>query len=220
MMKKTIQQLIDVSVKNVDIYYNDNSTWLIFTDTKQWVIELTKDRVLWYNYSFFKSIFSFLSLDVIENQQYITEWVENTIQNGVKDSRNRFRAELVRVENTIQNGVKETKRSYNGSRNQRTKYAIENGVKEIKSVEGPIHKIVKRLKANNAIENGFKEILPLPAQDGNRDWGLYYQRQSDITKPHTEYVKDVINNGVKEIYDDIYHHKSRIEGVLKKGDKL
>jgi hypothetical protein len=33
-------------------------------------------------------------------------------------------------------------------------------------------------------------------------------------------VNDVIDNGVKEVYDDIYHHKSRIDGVLKKGDKL
>jgi len=52
-----------------------------------------------------------------------------------------------------------------------------------------------------------KEIQPRPAQDGNRDRGLYYHRQEDITTPHTEYVKEVI--------EDSYNHMGRIEGVIK-----
>ncbi len=64
---------------------------------------------------------------------------------------------------------------------------------------------------NDAIENGVKEIQPLPAQDGNRDWGLYYQRQEDRTKPHTEYVKEVI--------EDSYNHRGRVEGIIRNTDK-
>jgi hypothetical protein len=48
------------------------------------------------------------------------------------------------------------------------------------------------------IKNGIKEVQPLPAQDGNRDWGNYYHRQKDRTKPHTQYVDDVIENSIKE----------------------
>jgi hypothetical protein len=61
------------------------------------------------------------------------------------------------------------------------------------------------------IQDGVKEIQPLPAQDGNRDWGLYYHRQEDRTKPHTEYVKEVI--------EDSYNHMGRVEGVIRNTDK-
>jgi hypothetical protein len=48
------------------------------------------------------------------------------------------------------------------------------------------------------IENGVSEVIPLPAQDGNRDWGVYYQRQGDVLKPHVKYVDDAINLGIKK----------------------
>jgi hypothetical protein len=41
------------------------------------------------------------------------------------------------------------------------------------------------------------------AQDGNRDWGKYYHGKEDRTKPHTEYVKDVIKIGEKLNQDGI-----------------
>jgi hypothetical protein len=85
-------------------------------------------------------------------------------------------------------------------------------------------------------------VEPLPAQDGNRDWGNYYHGKEDRTKPFNEYldeairfgikevywlpnehklpVDEVIDNGVKETHDDVYHHKGRIEGVIKCGDKI
>ena len=45
---------------------------------------------------------------------------------------------------------------------------------------------------------------------------------------HTEYgdwldgderLDEIIQNGVKETYDDAYHHKGRIDGVIKNGVK-
>jgi hypothetical protein len=50
---------------------------------------------------------------------------------------------------------------------------------------------------NKVMNNGIKEVQPLPAQDGNRDWGVYYNRQEDRTKPFTEYVDDVLIEGKK-----------------------
>ena len=218
-MDNLIYKFINQSVRNVDTYQHNGSTWLIFTNDKKWVIELTKEKTLWYNYSFFKSIFDFFSMDVVENQHYITKWVEDVIKNGVKDVESSKYQSPEEVEDTIQNGV--------------------------------------------------KQIEPLPAQDGNRDWGNYYHGKEDRTKPFKEYVDDVINNGVKEVYwlpnehklpvddvnpvddvidngekingtfvggsrqkenvevvidygvkethDDVYHHKGRIEGVIKCG---
>ena len=64
-MKKIINLLIDEAVQNADTYTNNGSTWLIFTDDKRWVIELTKEGTLWYNYNFFKSLFAYTSMDVV-----------------------------------------------------------------------------------------------------------------------------------------------------------
>ncbi len=83
-MEKVVNRLIDNAVEGVDTYKTDGSTWLIFTETKKWVIELTKDGTLWYNYNFFKDLLAYLSMDVVENQHYITKWVEDNVINKVK----------------------------------------------------------------------------------------------------------------------------------------
>ena len=65
---------------------------------------------------------------------------------------------------------------------------------------------------DDVIDNGVKEIKELPDKSGEfRGYGDYYRTQKDMTKPHTEYVKEVI--------EDSYHHKSRIEGVIRNTDK-
>jgi hypothetical protein len=33
-------------------------------------------------------------------------------------------------------------------------------------------------------------------------------------------IEDVVKNGIKETHDDVYHHKGRIEGVIKNSTKL
>ena len=81
-LKETIKKLIESKIQGVDKYVHKDSTWLIFTDEKKWVIELTKERTLWYNYYFFKRVFDYFALDVVENQHIITEWVEETIINN------------------------------------------------------------------------------------------------------------------------------------------
>ena len=57
-MKKIVNKLIDECVVGVDTYTHNGSTWLIFTESKQWVIELTESKTLWYNYNFFNNIFN------------------------------------------------------------------------------------------------------------------------------------------------------------------
>jgi len=288
-MERIINKLIDDAVANVDTYINSGSTWLIFTDDKRWVIELTKDGTLWYNYNFFNGLFGYASMDVIENQHHITKWVENnvinkkkpvkngvkhteygywedgdstveyTIQNGVKETSFVAYGLGTTVEDIIQNGVKHTEKSLqiNGScviedvikegvkhteygdwedgddrlddiikngvkqtnmeehhRLREVVQTVKNGVKEtcaqIPSIDAVVERVVEEgikethddvyphtARIEGVIKNGIKEVQPLPAQDGNRDWGLYYNRKEDRTKPFTEYVKDVIENGNK-----------------------
>jgi len=216
-MENLILKFIEQNIKGVDIYKHNDSTWLIFTDDKKWVIELTNDKTLWYNYNFFKSIFNFFSMDVVENQHYITKWVEDTIINGVKEtSSNVMMFQSMKVEDTIQNGVKDTI-DLEMDDEEVVEYLIQNGVKDtdyrILRVRGQVKDIIQNgVKETNStnfpsgecgyireiLRNGIKEVQPLPAQDGNRDWGNYYYRKGNPTKPFNEYLDDAIRFGVKE----------------------
>jgi len=210
-MEKVVNRLIDNAVEGVDTYKTDGSTWLIFTETKKWVIELTKDGTLWYNYNFFKDLLIYASMDVVENQHYITQWVEDTIINGVKETTPsgylgsiEMKGKIVHqiespkqnneVEDAIQNGVKDTDYRILRVRGQ-VKDIIQNGVKETNSTNFPSGECGY---IREILRNGIKEVQPLPAQDGNRDWGNYYYRKGNPTKPFNEYLDDAIRFGVKE----------------------
>ena len=171
-MKKIVNCLINEAVENVDQYDNDGSIWLIFTEDKRWVIELTKDGTLWYNYRFFKDLFSYVSMDVVKNQNYITEWVEDTIinkvkhtakmvfgsngnvehtiQNGVKHTYLVNMPILVVVEDTIQNGVKHTQK-FQANYQDVVEDTIQNGVKHTSS-----NKILLQSNVEDTIQNGVK----------------------------------------------------------------
>ena len=114
-MEKIVKKLIDNALEGVDVYYYNGNIWFIFTETKEWVLELKKTGNLWYNYYFFNNLFSYLSMDVVENQKHITKYVEDTLQNGVKNTLSTTYLKEWRVEDTLQNGVKNTfvQRNYN-----------------------------------------------------------------------------------------------------------
>ncbi len=150
------------------------------------------------------------SLEQIDHQvtnSEITENINDAIENGVKETKEISNISLmsemfkVKAKQTIRDGVKELK-VWKSNRCE------EHGYFEF--VDG-IPTYTPMIQVKDVIENGVKEIQPLPAQDGNRDWGLYYQRQGNLTKPHTEYVKEVI--------EDSYNHISRVEGVIRNTDK-
>jgi hypothetical protein len=93
--KKILFKLIDKKVEGADLYEDGLGLRLIFEKENpleinirhKVVIHIDKDENLWYNYNFFDTIFKYLSLDVIENQHYITEWVEDTFQKEVKNTK-------------------------------------------------------------------------------------------------------------------------------------
>jgi len=154
-MDNLIYKFINQSVRNVDTYQHNGSTWLIFTNDKKWVIELTKDKTLWYNYTFFKSIFEFFSMDVVENQHYITKWVEDVIKNGAKHTKMTTHNPMNTVEDTIQNGVKHTNKQKT-CRSYIVEDTIQNGVKHTYDVVLEMDDIVE-----DTIENGVRDISPM-----------------------------------------------------------
>ena len=193
-MEKVVNRLIDNAVEGVDTYKTDGSTWLIFTETKKWVIELTKDGTLWYNYNFFKDLLAYLSMDVVENQHYITKWVENNVINKVKRTLDLELRNQLNVENTIQNGVKDTLFGVDPTA-YRVEDTIENGVKYTR------HWTRNHLDSlEDTIENGVIETKL-------------------TTSPFTNYVEDAIENGVKETIDLEMDDEEVVEYFIENGVK-
>ena len=238
-MEKIIHSLISNWIKGVDTYTHNGSTWLIFTDSKKWVIELTESKTLWYNYNFFKQIFEFTSLDVVDNQHYITKWVEDniingvkytsvlthidfgeledTLQNGVKHTQDNPFSMITNVENTIQNGVKETIELMNELPN-RVKKIIKKGVKETNHVD--VMKFFDN-KMDDAIENGVKETQF--NDNENKSWveGVIKGgvKHTEIGWHQCNNIDDAIENGVKVTLNTEYMPTSMVEDIIENGVK-
>ncbi len=239
-MEKVINRLIDEAVVNVDKYVNTDSTWLIFTESKQWVIELTKDGTLWYNYNFFKNLFAYMSMDVVENQKYITKWVEDNIINGVKhtDWSECYRPVDVDdtthngvksiwlvseipfsvIEDIIKEGVKETNVSPTFTEygdwldgDERLDDIIKNGVKETKSING-VHGM------NEAIQNGIKKTkTPIDGcLTSTMEW---MDENKTISVP--KLIDYVVKYGVKQTkaMDEWVNAESIVDKTMKDGVK-
>jgi hypothetical protein len=151
--------------------------------------------------------------------------VEDTIQNGVKETKENRLIRTISLISTINNGVKETKKSMLESLEQiyhqvtnceiteSINDTIENGVKETKEISNiSLMSEIFKVNAKQAIRDGVKELKELPDKSGEfRGYGDWYRRQGHKTKPHTEYVKEVI--------EDSYNHMGRVEGVIRNTDK-
>jgi hypothetical protein len=221
-----VKELIDFNSEGVDTYNHNGSTWLIFTDNKKWVIELTKEKTLWYNYYFFTGVFKYLSLDVVENQHYITKWVEDTIINSVKSTKGEYYKEIQKVEYTIQNGVKDT---YDLSTKNLllVEYTIQNGVKDTivtynnfnSQVENTIQTGVKKTK--RSYEGSRKQRTKDTIQNGvKKTYSDKIPHEYDWTGQFTEEIEGIIQNGVKHTEKSLQIDGSCvIEDVIKEGVK-
>jgi len=231
-MEKIINKLIDYHIKGVDIYTHGGSTWLIFTKTKQWVIELTDSKTLWYNYNFFSTIFSYVSLEVVQDQHLITKWVEDnvinkvedTLENGVKETKmsptyTEYGDWLdgdERLDNIIQNGIKETQ--FNSYENKSwVEGVIKGGMKETLNTE-----YMPQVRVEDTIQNGVKQTLP--------EVGRYINDVEEVIQDgvkqtsHRQYLKtynidDTIQDGTEHDYWVMDGHDTPVDKVLDNGVK-
>jgi hypothetical protein len=166
--------------------------------------------------------------------------VEDTVQNGVKETNPHYGDLTISLGEVIQNGVKETKMiehdrtTYHGYFNQergshtpldKVQDVLKNGIKHtqphVLEILNPIGfettpKENKRMnEVNNVLDKGIKEVIELPDQSGELNgYGEYYSRQKNRTYPHTDTVNDVIRDGIKETHADAYHYIPTVEGVI------
>jgi predicted peroxiredoxin len=174
-------------------------------------------------------------MDVVENQHYITKWVEDTIINGVKHTSGGRNYGPYRVEDTIQNGVKETHSGCDLLIDDSIEGVIRNGVKETK-----IGSIYPQKYVEKIMQNRVKKTKT-PGADGDIMGAVDFMSDNNtnnlshlindviehgvkLTNSSLQIdgscvVEDVIQNGIKEPHDDVYHHKGRVDGVIKNGVK-
>ena len=249
-LEKLLFGMFDDAIQGVDRYNHNGCLWLIFTDEMRWVVEYTKTQTLWYNYYFFKNEMEMVGLDCVEDKDLIQKWfelrflnmnevkliddyigqdsnnVEDTIQNGVKNTKNRLFTSVDPVEDTIQNGVKNTvlkTKLYFGQ----VEDTIQSGVKETRllgrffqvSVEDTIQTGVKHTKPNvhpypkevrDTIQNGVKHtekslqidgscVIEDTVQNGVKNtYSDKIPHEYDWSDQFTEEIEDTIKNGVKE----------------------
>ena len=150
-------------------------------------------------------MFAYASMDVVENQHYITKWVEDNVIGGVKRTMSETIPDSFLIEDTIQNGVKETKISPTHTEygdwldgDERLDEIIKNGVKETIECDWKIPKYV----INEVIIEGVKET-----------------NHVDVMKFFDNKMEDTLKNGVKETQFNDNENKSWVEGVIKKGIK-
>jgi hypothetical protein len=237
-MEKILRRLMEYGLRGVDTYTHNGSTWLIFTDNKQWVIELTDNKTLWYNYSFFKQLFCVATDDVVSNQNYITKWVEDNIINKelsyvtlFRDARDRKQ----QFDDTLENGVKTT--YWGETRNTSVNNTIENGIKVTSSLEsrdytGDIDDVLEKgvnetlrgayLNVDSVIQDGVKRtdnwlgrdisVIEDTLKNGVKNTKMAYMK-TDWS------INDTIENGVMEVYNYGGSRKSSVGDVIQDGVK-
>ena len=237
-MKKIVNELINTSIKNVDVYRWKNATWLIFTNETRWVVELTDEGTLWYNYKFFKDLFKYVSITVgTEMDGYIIQWANdffykdcahrsaayprdkdrtktpNVIENGIKDvSRTRVTGEDY-IEKIVDGGIKETQgrgKNHGDEFEWHTRAVIDNGIKEVNQSDS-IH---RQRRAENLIPRIIKNVKPNRVTVvGEKMDRFYYDPECNGNKT---FMSEIIKGGVKEVNRSLMYSNSEIELIVKK----
>jgi hypothetical protein len=156
-VRKLIYGMFDRMIEGSDKYITDNSMWLIFTEEKRWIIEFTNKKTLWFNFNIFQSEFNLLSMDCVKSKDIIKEWFESRFLGiDVVEDTLSTAGKPLKVEDTIQNGVKDTHFNFQSGLIQ-VEDVIQNGVKKVSSDEGYMNHFKQIYRAEQTIQNGIKE---------------------------------------------------------------
>jgi hypothetical protein len=234
-MQKIVNELIKCSIENVDVYRWKNATWLIFTDETRWVVELTDEGTLWYNYKFFKDVFKYVSINVgTEMDGYIIQWandffykdcahrsaayprdkgrnetpkvLENGIQQVVKSSRTLGEDIIGKV---VEGGIKETQgrgKNHGDEFEWHTRAVIDNGIKEVYD-SSSTH---RQMRAQNLIPRIVKDVKPNRVTIANEKMDRFYY-DPNCSANNTE-IFWIVEEGVKKVKPNIEY--SQQSGVF------
>lgn len=205
-MQKIINELINFSVKNADVYRWKDATWLIFTDETRWVVELTDGGTLWYNYRFFKDAFKYISMECGQQTEgYIIEWANNFFYNNcahrsIAYPQDKYRLETPKV---VNNGIK----NLSGTRTLGEHYidmVVTSGIKETKE-RGKNHGDEFEWHTLAVIDKGIKDAKPNRITVNSDGISRFYYDPK--CSANTTFLTDIIEEGVKEAKSNIEYSK-------------
>jgi hypothetical protein len=242
-LEKLVFGMFDQMVEGADKYVTkQGSTWLIFTESRKWVIEFTKDKTLWFNYNVFQNELDLIGKDCTEERDLIKDWfesrflnkpkvwatfnhaidsnqaVEDTIQNGVKEAHHVDVMKFFdkKMENTIKNGVKHT-RHWTRNHLDSLEDTIQNGVKETIVGDGNV-----TCYGEDAIENGVKytKAMKLSINASVEDTIQNGVKETQTRMwPPVGAVDETIENGVKEAKEDRLFRTIHVMNAIVNGVK-
>ena len=199
-MKKIIDELINNSIKGVDVYRWKNATWLIFTDETRWIVELTDEGTLWYNYKFFNDVFKYVSMTVGQEMEgYVIQWAndyfyKDCAHRSIAYPRDKGRNETPKV---VEGGIKKTEergKNHGDEFEWHTRAVINNGVKKVQGLNSD-----SEWNIRNVMNHGVKDVKPNVVFHGIDNSSMSFV-------PCSGNVTDIwmiVEEGIKNIYPDI-----------------
>jgi hypothetical protein len=205
-MQKIVNKLITSSIKDVDVYRWKNATWLIFTDETRWVVEMTDEGTLWYNYKFFKDIFKYVSITVgTEMDGYIIQWANEYFfkVSTLRSIANNPEKDRSYTEKVLENGTKKTQERGKDHGNEfewHTRAVINKGIKEVYD-SSSTH---RQMRAENLMGRIIRDVKPnlvdVLFEDQKR---CYYDPTCNA---NNTMITDIIEGGVKEVKPNVVFH--------------
>jgi hypothetical protein len=209
-MQKIVNELISSSIKGVDVYRWKDATWLIFTNETRWVVELTDEGTLWYNYKFFKDVFRYVSITVgTEMDGYIIQWANNFFYKDCAHLSVAYHRDRTKTSNVIKNGIKDTQgrgKNHGDEFEWHTRAVIDNGVKEIND-SSSIH---RKMRAENLVPRIIKDVKPNRVTITNEKMDRFYY-DLNCRANNTE-IFWIVEEGVKKVKPNIEY--SQQSGVF------
>jgi hypothetical protein len=215
-MKKIIDELIKCSIENADVYRWKDSTWLIFSKETRWVVELTDEGTLWYNYKFFKDVFKYVSMNLGQEMDgYIIQWANDFFYKDCAYRAAPYPRDKDRTKtyNVVENGIKETQgrgKNHGDEFEWHTRAVIDNGIKEVNQSDS-IH---RQRRAENEMGRMIKEAKPNRVTvHGEKMDRFYYDPECNGNKT---FMDEIIKGGVKKVQRSLMYSNSDVELIVKK----
>jgi hypothetical protein len=107
-LKKIIFKKLYNDLSHVEIIPYDGSIWFIDRDKKYWYLQLRNNGLLWWRWDFFEFFFRIFSMEHIEYEPIISEWVEEVLNHKVDTTYHGRQLHPDRVEEVLNHKVDTT----------------------------------------------------------------------------------------------------------------
>ena len=108
-LKQFIFKKLDQDLGHAEIIVDDSkSIWFIDRANKFWYLELSREGVLWWRYTFFNDFFPLFGLERQEYEPVISEWMEEVLKRGVSSTEFNDGVQSVRAEKVLKRRVSST----------------------------------------------------------------------------------------------------------------